>query len=121
MNREANMARVAARTASRELVIEVYKATKHFDPLQQYKYGNEIRKVATSMSSYITEGSSRHELEDQTTYLLMGYESMVELLNKLIEVKQKNILDPRVYILLKLRIDDLAQKINFVAKPPENK
>jgi four helix bundle protein len=81
--------------------------------------GVELRKAATSLSSYVTEGSSRNEQEEQTDLLLLAYESLVEISNKLIIAKRLSVVHPKSFEILQLRIKDLAVKINKVAKPDE--
>ena len=119
--KKESKARVAVRLASRELVVEVYRLTATFPQIEKFRSGQEIRKIATTMSSHISEGSSRPDFEEQTAYLLMAYESLVELMNKIIEARKKNIIPLEKYALIKLRIDDLAYKIDLVSKPDLNK
>ena len=117
MRDPAAYAKVAAREASRELVVEVFKLTNRLPQTAKLRFGPDIRKVATAMSSYISEGSSGNNAEDQTSFLLMGYENLVELLTKIIQLRKQNVLDERSFLKIKMQIEDLAMKINKVTRP----
>ncbi|MBN4072740.1 four helix bundle protein [Crocinitomix catalasitica] len=112
--------KLAVRKASRELVVDVYRVADLFPYKAKVTLGVELKKSATSLTSYIAEGSARSDLEEQTNLLLLAYKCLVEISNNMIIAEQLNVVPPKYFELINLRIKDLAVKIDRVAKPEEN-
>ena len=109
--------KLAVRRASRELVVEIFRLVDAFPQKIKITLGTELKKNATSLSSQITEGSSRFSFEESEELLIIAYETLVDISNKLVLAKRLNAAPQKYFEIINLRIKDLALKINQVTKP----
>jgi four helix bundle protein len=111
--------KLVVRKASRELVVDVFRVVDIFPQKIKLTLGIELKKAATALSSYITEGSSRADFDEGENLLLLAYECLVDISNKLILAKRLGAAPQQYFELLNLRIKDLAIKIDRVTKPDD--
>ena len=82
-----------------ELLLKIYRITKHFPPEEKFGLTSDMRRAANSISHNIAEGFGRYEPRDKTRFYKIsrgsGYEIMSQSIvaNKLGYIKEKNILD----------------------------
>lgn len=111
--------KLAVRKASRELVVEIFRLVDAFPQKIKITLGVELKKSAATLTSYVTEGSSRHDFEESEQVLILAYEMLVQISNNLLIAKKLNAAPQKHFEILHLRIKDLAVKINEVTKPEE--
>jgi len=82
-----------------ELLLKVYRITKHFPAEEKFGLTSDMRRAANSISHNIAEGFGRYEPRDKTRFYKIsrgsGYEIISQSIvaNKLGYIKEKNILD----------------------------
>ena len=82
-----------------ELLLKIYRITKHFPPEEKFGLTSDMRRAANSISHNIAEGFGRYEPRDKTRFYKIsrgsGYEIMSQSIvaYKLGYIKEKNILD----------------------------
>ncbi len=62
-----------------ELVIEIYKITRHFPKEEIFGLTSQIRRSAVSVTSNIVEGCARESQNDYHRFLEIAYSSLREL------------------------------------------
>jgi four helix bundle protein len=67
-----------------ELVLLIYKITKHFPKEEIYGLVDQMRRCVVSITSNIAEGFSRQSYKDKTHFYSMSLGSLTELQNQLI-------------------------------------
>ncbi len=79
-----------------ELVVEVYKLTKHFPKEEAYGLVSQMQRAAVSIPSNIAEGYKRNHLPEYVQFLAVGYgsgaelETQIEISKRLPELKVLN-------------------------------
>ena len=82
-----------------ELLLEVYRITKHFPAEEKFGLTSDMRRAANSISHNIAEGFGRYEPRDKTRFYKIsrgsGYEIMSQSIvaHKLGYIKENYILD----------------------------
>ena len=69
---------------SRTLVKKIYILTREFPPEEKYGLISQIRRAALSVTTNLSEGSSRKSFKDQARFTEIAYGSLLEVLNLLI-------------------------------------
>ncbi|MGL4630066.1 MAG: four helix bundle protein, partial [Leadbetterella sp.] len=63
----------------RELVVEIYKMTKHFPQDEKFGLVSQMRRCAISIPSNIAEGQGRNHTKDSVQYYYISRGSLYEL------------------------------------------
>ncbi|MEX2579035.1 MAG: four helix bundle protein [Verrucomicrobiales bacterium] len=70
-----------------EMVLEVYRATRHFPKEEVYGLTSQVRRAAVSVPSNIVEGFHRRGVADKLKFLNIAEASLEELKYQLILAK----------------------------------
>ena len=99
-----------------QLVVRIYEITKHFPEVERFGLINQLRRASVSISSNITEGTSRVTSKDQAKFTTISYSSLMEVLNQLIISKELRFLSEDVYLEVRGQIEKLARLLNALRK-----
>ncbi|MAG08528.1 four helix bundle protein [Candidatus Woesearchaeota archaeon] len=94
-----------------ELALKVYKITAKFPKSEKYNLTAQIRRAATSISTNIAEGASRHTARDFIRFLHQSYGSLKEAENLLLLSKELKYLLVKDFQPLQKEIDEIARMI----------
>lgn len=73
-----NIKNIKAFQLSDNLVIEVYRTTKHFPKEELYGLTSQLRRASLSVPTNIAEGASRQHKRDYLNFLYIGRGSLAE-------------------------------------------
>jgi four helix bundle protein len=101
---------------TRKLTLKIYQLTKKF--LSEEKFGliSQMRRASISISSNISEGSSRQSLKDQARFSEISFGSLMELLNQCILCFDLNYLKEPDLIEIRINIDSIGFKLDGLRK-----
>ena len=94
-----------------QLAVEVYKLTNKFPKSEKYNLTSQLRRAATSISSNIAEGASKHTTQDFQRFLYQAYASLKEVESLLLLSKELKYVLERDFDVLAKEIDELARMI----------
>jgi four helix bundle protein len=94
-----------------QLAIEIYKLTNKFPKSEKYNLTAQLRRAATSISSNIAEGASKHTSTDFQRFLYQAYGSLKEVESLLMLSKELKYVLVRDFQPLAKEIDELARMI----------
>jgi len=94
-----------------ELALKIYKITSKFPKSEKYNITAQIRRAATSISTNIAEGASRHTNQDFIRFLYQAYASLKEVENLLLLGKELKYLLVKDFQHLQKEIDEEARMI----------
>ena len=94
-----------------QLAIDVYKLTNKFPNHERYNLTSQLRRAATSISSNIAEGASKHTSTDFVRFLNQAYASLKEVESLLLLSKELKYVLVRDFEVLAKEIDELARMI----------
>lgn len=101
---------------SSELVGMIYQITIDFPSEEKYGLTSQIRRSAISVPSNLAEGSTRITNKDQAKFTSIAYSSLMELLNQLIIATDLEFLDTTRYSKLRIKIEEISNKLNALRK-----
>ena len=94
-----------------DLAIKIYKLTVKFPNHEKYNLTSQLRRAATSISSNIAEGASKHTNQDFQRFLYQAYGSLKEVESLLLLSKELKYVLVRDFDVLAKEIDELARMI----------
>lgn len=100
----------------RGFITEIYKITNNYPKAENYCLIDQIRRASISVSSNLSEGSSRLSRKDQAHFYQIAFSSLMEVLSQLIVSLDLNYIDYETYSRLRKKVDYLAQKIIALRK-----
>ena len=71
-----------------ELVKLIYKITKQFPDEEKYGLVSQLRRASVSISSNLSEGTSRITNKDKAHFTTLSFSSAMEVVNQLIIAKE---------------------------------
>ena len=95
---------------------EVYDLVKKFPKEEIFGLTNQIKRSASSIGDCVAEGSGRITPKDKAHFITMAYASTIETLNHFIGAYDLGYIDQKEYLLLRLWIDELTNKLNSLRK-----
>jgi len=98
--------------ASREFVKDIYNVTNGFPKEEKYCLVDQLRRAVISISSNISEGSSRLTSKDQAHYTNLAYSSLMEVLNQLYIANDLNYISKEIFLELKKKISEISNQLN---------
>ena len=87
-----------------ELVKTIYKITNTFPSEEKFGLISQLRRASISMSSNLSEGTSRNTNKDKAHFTTISFSSAMEVLNQLIISKELNFISENDYILVRAKI-----------------
>ena len=110
--REYSFEKLEVWQLSRKLVKLTYEITSTFPNEEKFGIVSQMRRATISVSSNISEGSSRKSFKDQARFTVMAYSSLMELLNQFILSNDLDWLSSEKLILVRELIDEISNKLN---------
>ena len=92
-----------------QLAVEVYKLTNKFPKHERYNLISQLRRAATSISSNIAEGASKHTATDFVRFLNQAYASLKEVESLMLLSKELK------YTLVK-DFEQMSKEVNELAR-----
>lgn len=101
---------------SRIFAKDIYLITKNFPDDEKFGLISQLRRAAISISSNIAEGNSRLSNKDKAHFFQISFSSLMEVLNQLIISNDLEFINNNEINLLRLKIDEIANKLNALHK-----
>ena len=99
-----------------DLVKSVYKITDKFPGEERFGLVSQLRRASISISSNLSEGTSRTTNKDKAHFTTMSFSSTMEVLNQLIISKELEFLSEEEYIVLRKKISKITNMLNSLRK-----
>ncbi|HMG16455.1 MAG TPA: four helix bundle protein [Saprospiraceae bacterium] len=99
--------------------VEIYNVTIDFPSEEKFGVTNQIRRASNSVSANIAEGSSRLGNKERARFYQIAYSSLMEVLSFLILSNRLNFLSTSSFTDLRIRLEELSNKINSYYKTIE--
>lgn len=103
-----------------ELVKSIYKITNTFPSEEKFGLINQLRRASVSISSNLSEGTSRNTNKDKAHFTTMSFSSAMEVLNQLIISKELNLISENDYILVRNKLEKITNMLNALRKAQLN-
>lgn len=103
-----------------ELVKSIYKITNTFPSEEKFGLINQLRRAPVSISSNLSEGTSRNTNKDKAHFTTMSFSSAMEVLNQLIISKELNLISENDYILVRNKLEKITNMLNALRKAQLN-
>jgi len=103
-----------------ELVKIIYKITNQFPDEEKYGLVNQLRRASVSISSNLSEGTSRITNKDKAHFTTMSFSSAMEVLNQLIISKELQFISEENYLELRKKISKITNMLNSLRKAQLN-
>ncbi|WP_423147310.1 four helix bundle protein [Rubrolithibacter danxiaensis] len=97
-----------------ETTDELYNIADHLEDIKQYRFAEQFRSAALSISNNIAEGSGSNSNPDFCKFLNYSHRSIFEIVNMLIVFNQRKYIENDLLYKKKQELDHLARMIvNF--------
>ncbi len=103
-----------------ELVKYFYKITNVFPSEEKFGLVSQLRSSSVSISSNLSEGTSRNTNKDKAHFTTMAFSSAMEVLNQLIISKELNFISENDYILVRNKLEKITNMLNALRKTQLN-
>jgi len=97
---------------SKEFSKSIYLITGNFPETEKFGLISQLRRTSISICSNIAEGSARKTFKDKAHFTTMAFGSSVEVLNQLILSYELNFLSEENYMILRLQLESITNKLN---------
>lgn len=104
-----------------QLVKMIYKLTDSFPNEEKFGLVSQLRRASVSISSNLSEGTSRITSKDKAHFTTMAFSSAMEVLNQLIIAKELNFIDEETLREARSRIAKITNMLNALRKAQLNK
>jgi four helix bundle protein len=95
---------------------EIYNIVKKFPKEETFGLASQIKRSASSIGDCVAEGSGRITNKDKAHFIVMAYSSTLETLNHIIGAYDLGYIEEEEYDYLRLKIDELTNKLNALRK-----
>lgn len=103
-----------------ELVKLIYKVTDEFPNEEKFGLVSQLRRASISISSNLSEGTSRITNKDKAHFTTMSFSSALEVLNQLILSKELQFISEEDYLELRKIISKITNMLNSLRKAQLN-
>ena len=97
---------------TRKLAILIYKTTRNYPNDERFGLVSQLRRAIVSVSSNITEGSSRVTSKDQAHFYNTSYSSLMEVLSQVILSNDLEFINTEQYEELRTIIEGISIQLN---------
>ncbi len=80
-----------------QLVIGIYKITKHFPKEEKYGLSDQIRRASVSITSNISEGFYRRTADDKIHFYYLALSSTAEVQNQLLIARDLQYINNQIF------------------------
>jgi len=108
--------KVRAWQDARQLIKNVYAATRKFPRSEIYALTSQTNRAALSVAANLAEGSARTSRKDQAHFTQIGYGSLMELACLLILAVDLEFLSSDEESTLRERIEAISRQLNALRK-----
>lgn len=95
-----------------EFIKFIYLFTKLFPEEEKFGMTSQIRRASVSISTNISEGSSRSTKKDQANFTNMAYTSLMETMNLIIVAYEIGYIQDKDYERMRAVVEKIANKLN---------
>ena len=103
-----------------ELVKSIYKIFSTFPSEEKFGLISQLRRASVSISSNLSEGTSRNTNKDKAHFTTLSFSSAMEVLNQLIISKELNFISENDYILVRNKFEKTTNMLNALRKAQLN-
>jgi len=101
---------------SEDLADEIWKIVSHWDMFAKDTVGRQIVRCADSIGTNISEGTGRHNFQDNRRFVKVARSSLNETQHFLRRAFKRNLLTPTDVKRLKPLVNSLAPQLHFYLK-----
>ncbi len=91
---------------------EVYLLTKKFPKDEMFGLTSQIKRSASSISDFLSEGSARITPKNKAHFISMSYSSAIETVNHIIGAFDLEFITHEEYEYFRLTLDEIVNKLN---------
>ncbi|MCF6347687.1 MAG: four helix bundle protein [Flavobacteriaceae bacterium] len=102
------------------LVKIIYEITDEFPNEEKFGLVSQLRRASISISSNLSEGTSRITNKDKAHFTTMSFSSALEVLNQLIISKELQFVSEEDYLELRKMISKITNMLNSLRKAQLN-
>ena len=103
-----------------EFVKLIYKVTKQFPDKEKFGLVSQLRRASISISSNLSEGTSRITNKDKAHFTTMAFSSAMEVLNQLIISKELEFINEEDFLESRKQLSKITNKLNSLRKSQLN-
>jgi four helix bundle protein len=103
-----------------KLVKLIYTMTNQFPQEEKFGLVSQLRRASISISSNLSEGTSRITNKDKAHFTTMSFSSAMEVLNQLIISKELQFISEKDYLELRKKISKITNMLNSLRKTQLN-
>ena len=103
-----------------EFVKLIYKVTKQFPDKEKFGLVSQLRRASISISSNLSEGTSRITNKDKAHFTTMSFSSAMEVLNQLIISKELEFIKEEDFLESRKQLSKITNKLNSLRKAQLN-
>ena len=101
---------------SRQFRKEIYGLVNQFPKEELFGLTSQIKRSASSIGDNISEGSARITAKDRAHFFVIAYSSAIETVNHLIGALDLLYIAEKEYLLLRLKLEEITNKLNALHK-----
>jgi len=99
-----------------ELVKIIYRITDEFPDEERFGLVSQLRRASISISSNLSEGTSRRTNKDKAHFTTISFSSAMEVLNQIIISKELQFISEEDYLELREKISKITNMLNSLRK-----
>ena len=103
-----------------ELVKSIYAIIRRFPDEEKFGLISQLRKASISISSNLSERTSRTTNKDKAHFTTLSFSSSMEVLNQLIISKELEFISEKDYFELRNRVTKITNMLNSLRKSQIN-
>jgi four helix bundle protein len=107
--------------STRSFTKDIYKCTQSFPKEEKFGIVSQIRRATISVANNIAEGTSRWSYKEKYRFIEIAFGSLMEVLNCMILSFDLGYLNEKILNNLRLKVDEIANKLNSLAKSFQKK
>jgi four helix bundle protein len=121
MNDIKNFTDLDAWKKGHDLLLDVYKITRHFPKEEMYGLTSQIRRAAVSITNNIAEGFSRYHYREKINFYYNSRGSASEVQNLLIVSRDIEFLEKEEWRRLNTLTEEVKRLLNGLVRSADNR